>query len=139
MTETTIEQLTCGRCGWEWYPRSPRRPNACPACKSPYWDRDRIVGLPADMVAKPRRRLGGHAPGDLREAFQILVEHERHAGHVEFDGERYDAGRLVGKMWHCTDTMPASTCGALDLPGGSTYAQGARAMREVGMAGRGAT
>lgn len=32
--------LTCKRCGHAWIPRTTR-PLRCPACNSPYWDRDR--------------------------------------------------------------------------------------------------
>lgn len=32
----------CARCRHEWLPRSERRPEICPRCKSPYWDRERM-------------------------------------------------------------------------------------------------
>ena len=31
----------CLRCGHKWHPRSDRRPDRCPKCNSPYWDRPR--------------------------------------------------------------------------------------------------
>lgn len=37
----SITQQRCVRCGRSWYPRSAQRPNRCPACNSPYWDRTR--------------------------------------------------------------------------------------------------
>ena len=49
MTETTqdtIRQQECLRCGHSWWPRSTERPIICPNCKSPYWDRPRVVQLP---------------------------------------------------------------------------------------------
>lgn len=38
-----IEQRTCSRCDFTWYPRTPNPPHTCanPACRSPYWDRPR--------------------------------------------------------------------------------------------------
>jgi hypothetical protein len=38
-------------------------------------------------------------------------------------------GRVVGRLWNCTDVMPSKVCGLLDLPPGSTYASGARRWR----------
>ena len=37
-----MEQLKCKRCGWEWKPRVDN-PARCPQCKSPYWNRERLV------------------------------------------------------------------------------------------------
>jgi len=36
-----IKQLTCTRCGYKWYPRSPEV-IICPKCKSPYWDKKKV-------------------------------------------------------------------------------------------------
>lgn len=38
-----IAEVTCKRCGYSWYPRSPRKPSFCAnkKCNSPYWDRPR--------------------------------------------------------------------------------------------------
>jgi hypothetical protein len=38
-----LPTLTCLRCGYSWYPRSPDPPRVCASktCKSPYWDRPR--------------------------------------------------------------------------------------------------
>jgi len=38
----------CGRCGHEWVPRrrtvaGNRLPKVCPACRSPYWCRERVL------------------------------------------------------------------------------------------------
>ena len=35
----TIKKHNCLRCGFEWYPRSTKRPTVCPECKSPYYDK----------------------------------------------------------------------------------------------------
>jgi DNA-directed RNA polymerase subunit RPC12/RpoP len=37
----TLQQQVCYRCGKDWWPRTPKKPARCPACKSPYWDRPR--------------------------------------------------------------------------------------------------
>jgi len=34
--------LHCKRCGHKWYPRTPKKPEVCPKCKSPLWDKDRV-------------------------------------------------------------------------------------------------
>lgn len=34
--------LQCKRCNHMWRKRT-RKPKMCPACKSPYWNRDKIV------------------------------------------------------------------------------------------------
>jgi len=36
-----LAQRTCLRCGKAWWPRSQRKPQRCPRCKNPYWDRPR--------------------------------------------------------------------------------------------------
>ena len=36
-----IKKLRCTRCGREWYPRTLKKPDVCPTCKSKYWDRPR--------------------------------------------------------------------------------------------------
>ena len=35
-----IEQLTCKRCGAEWWPKSPKLPKTCAICKSRFWNDD---------------------------------------------------------------------------------------------------
>lgn len=37
-----MTKLTCNRCGHVWFPRSEKLPVECPACKSRYWDKERI-------------------------------------------------------------------------------------------------
>lgn len=41
----SIEQLTCKRCGYKWWPHSPKLPDVCPnpKCKSRYWNRERTL------------------------------------------------------------------------------------------------
>ncbi len=35
--------LQCERCGHEWTTRGDKLPKTCVKCKSPYWDRPRLV------------------------------------------------------------------------------------------------
>jgi hypothetical protein len=44
----TLTPLICLRCGWgspesdhTWWPRSTKRPDHCPNCNNPYWDKPR--------------------------------------------------------------------------------------------------
>lgn len=69
------------------------------------------------MLTKYDPFRGGHAPGNLREEFQDAIDSDGEYKH------------LIGKLWNCTDCMPASLCEDLDLPQGSTYAQGVRKLK----------
>ena len=39
-----IKKLTCKRCGYTWWPKSPKKPITCanPKCRSPYWNKLRV-------------------------------------------------------------------------------------------------
>jgi hypothetical protein len=57
---------------------------------------------------------------------------ERHSEWVE-DNDPFaedEARRLSGQLWNCTDVLPSSLCGDLDLAQGSTYAVAARKLRQ---------
>ncbi len=79
----------------------------------------------------PGRR--GHSPGHLRNAFVEWAESQL-VGDPVIDEKSVDSAWLSGQLWNCTDVMPRSVCGALDLPCGSTYAQGVRSLRTHGVA-----
>lgn len=36
------EKDKCNRCDHKWWRRTPERPNWCPKCHSPYWDKQRV-------------------------------------------------------------------------------------------------
>ena len=72
---------------------------------------------------------GGHAPGEVRSSFTEWVEDGIHPG---IDGLGVE--ELVGTLWNCTDVLPGTCCDALELPAGSTYAQGVRSLRRKGVA-----
>jgi predicted Zn-ribbon and HTH transcriptional regulator len=38
-----LPKYECKRCGHEWIPRKETKPVRCPKCKSPYWDKVKIV------------------------------------------------------------------------------------------------
>jgi hypothetical protein len=65
----------------------------------------------------------GHAPGHIRDEFETLAE-DRSAWPSP------EMRRLIGRLWNCTDIMPSMLCAELDEPPGSTYAQGARSLRQ---------
>lgn len=43
--KTVIKKIKCLRCGYEWYPRTPKLPKNCANkdCNSPYWHTERRV------------------------------------------------------------------------------------------------
>lgn len=68
-------------------------------------------------------QTSGHAPGHIRDQFSELIE----------DGAPYDPATvraLTGRLWNCTDILPAQLCTYLDLPTGSTYARASRRLRQ---------
>lgn len=40
---TPIRKLKCTRCGYIWTPTGDRLPTACAKCKTPYWNRTRVM------------------------------------------------------------------------------------------------
>ena len=34
-----MKKLKCERCGWEWFQKFDRKPQTCPKCRSPYWEK----------------------------------------------------------------------------------------------------
>ena len=78
-----------------------------------------------------------HYPGHLREAFTLWVEDgmpETATVEVKYEEEQWSAERLLGKFWHCSDTMPGPLCQLLDLEQGSSYAQAAQGLRRGALA-----
>lgn len=69
----------------------------------------------------------GHAPGHLRDAFLDALEAEQFPDDARpLEHLEADTAHAAGLLWNCTDTMPSGVCADLELPVGSTYAQGAR-------------
>jgi len=97
--------------------------------------------------SESRRRLRGHS--SLRQLFCALADapgkswHEAARDDLAEELSGRDAGGwrmvtrgarlrwLIGKLWICTSIMPAATCQDMELPQGSTYAQGVRKLREA--------
>jgi hypothetical protein len=47
----TVMGCRCERCAYEWIPRDlDVEPEACPRCKSPYWNKPRKAGSTAPMT-----------------------------------------------------------------------------------------
>ena len=83
-------------------------------------------------------RLGGHAPGHLRDAFTEWVEDdgaESATVPVGSAGDERSTEWLIGQLWNCCDCMPRDLCAELNLPQGSTYAQGVRSLHMGSVAG----
>jgi predicted Zn-ribbon and HTH transcriptional regulator len=37
-----IHLVRCNRCDYLWFPRTLNEPKVCPACNSPYWNKERV-------------------------------------------------------------------------------------------------
>lgn len=68
---------------------------------------------------------GGHATADIREAFLECLDAPADEGWQPFGGK----GRVLGRLWNCTDIVPGYYCNELGLQTGSTYAQAIRALK----------
>ena len=46
---TTVSQLKCLRCSYEWLPRILTQPKLCPSCKARHWNKPAtaVLGRPA--------------------------------------------------------------------------------------------
>lgn len=64
-----IKALRCRKCGWTWYPRSPRRPEVCPSCKCREWDNDNKV------FGTERVRINFSIDSKLRNEFKDSQKH----------------------------------------------------------------
>ena len=88
---------------------------------------------------------GGHAPGDLRDAFADAVDaFEAWGGGdpgptIEVRGARLTVSAICGLLWNCSDIMPPTMRQRLNyltkrppdgLPG-NTYAAGARLLKSL--------
>ena len=57
MAYVLIEGYMCERCGYRWSSRTgtgirPKKdPRVCANCRSPYWNKPRRKGMPADKMA----------------------------------------------------------------------------------------
>jgi len=65
-----MEPSKCKRCGHEWYKRTPRKPVMCPACKSRYWDTERISTL-KNEIAKAKIYLSD--PAKKESAKEVIA------------------------------------------------------------------
>ncbi len=102
------------------------------------------------LHSKYRPARGGHAPGDVRDAFleaaELLRNHQvgMPIPTVELREQEMPLSALCGLLWNCTDIMPGYACDEVGsfmevngweyekcLRRGATYAQAARAIRAV--------
>jgi hypothetical protein len=79
---------------------------------------------------------GGHAKGDVRDAFLSALEAfskwngRGPAPSVEFEDRRASLLEMTGRLWHCSDILPRSYSDLLDERP-STYARAARIIRKA--------
>jgi predicted RNA-binding Zn-ribbon protein involved in translation (DUF1610 family) len=85
-----IEGLRCTRCGHEWVPRRDWHPFVCPRCKSPFWDRARMIRqFRAEAVIQWRQ---GGPPDETRVAdFEKRLGQFRHP-RLRWMGKRLKVG-----------------------------------------------
>ncbi len=78
------------------------------------------------------------AKGYLRQAFLDTLDSRRAdlptlpLGSVvenRQDGRELTWGRLIGRLWNCTDTVPSSYCTDLGVEPGSSYARVVRMLK----------
>ena len=68
----TMMGCRCERCGYEWIPRDLEvEPEACPKCKSPYWNRPKKHGKGTPMTNYEDFKVA--IEGTLRTAGQELT------------------------------------------------------------------
>jgi|GEM_PF-5650000 len=60
-----LRALSCLRCGNEWFPRSTRRPKACPRCRSLKWD---VPAEDDEKAGRPRTTWPTPEPKKKRTA-----------------------------------------------------------------------
>lgn len=82
--------------------------------------------MPTSSHSRPHSSRSGHAPNDLKKAFEQTISEKSDT--VEVRNETWPLRRLRGLLWNCTDVMPEALCVELDIPHGSSYAQGVRSL-----------
>lgn len=71
-----------------------------------------------------------HRSSAIREALQDFLDGDVAASDfLVGDEPGHDVKWLLGKLYHCTDILPAGYCEHLDLTHGSTYAQAVRTIK----------
>ncbi|HEY1243342.1 MAG TPA: hypothetical protein VGF29_00790 [Hyphomicrobiaceae bacterium] len=93
--------------------------------------------MPVLTQSRYQPARGGHAPGDIREAFLDALLADELPATVEVRGRQMPLAQLCGLLWNCTDTLPGNCVGIIrdiirdyERPIGS-YAHAARAVKEV--------
>jgi hypothetical protein len=79
-------------------------------------------------------QVGGHAPGDLREAFCEAVESRSGTDPdplLMLRGQYLRLSQIAGAPWNCTDMMPSGVCNDIGVRLGGSYAIGARYIRAL--------
>lgn len=51
-----VKERECNRCGYKWFPRVPKQePKTCAMCRSPYWNKPRVMRTHKKNRAKKYR------------------------------------------------------------------------------------
>lgn len=81
---------------------------------------------------------GGDAPRKLREAFvdwayenEPLDERGSLRQQIFYKGKFHNLNWLIGRLWECTQPMPAYLCEQLGMQLDSTYADGVQSVKAV--------
>ena len=80
----------------------------------------------ASRTSSYRADESGHAPGHLRDAFEHFIQFDE----AIVDDREVSVEWLLGQLCNCSDTLPGTYCDELELPRGSTYAEGVTVIRE---------
>jgi hypothetical protein len=70
-----------------------------------------------------------HKQDFVRHAFIEWAERGGLEDTITIGNAQYTVDWLIGRLWHCTDILPSSTCASLGMPRGSSYAQAVQALR----------
>lgn len=80
-----------------------------------------------DTMRRFNPARGGHAPGELRDAFVEWVDDGCHLDSaIEVYWTQRPVRWLLGQLWNCTDTLPSHECEGIGVRRGSSYAQAVR-------------
>jgi len=84
-----VSELRCLRCGYRWFPRSPKQPAHCPnpRCNSPYWNRPRRKKSIQDAKTHRSRRPATHAQAGKIEPAELDWLEENAAELGRYPGE----------------------------------------------------
>jgi hypothetical protein len=82
-------------------------------------------------VSRGGKDVTTHSQGHLRGMFMgYLFYYHSYSGREKPDLLGMTIEQVIGKLWNCTDILPAEGCSLLGIPQGSTYAIAVRKFKE---------